>query len=106
MSYFQPLAFPAADNERRHDRHPVSLDARVRELGSPGLVAQLKDVSVGGCRLRETDLPKNAEIWVSLGAAPPVRARVVWVGSGEAGCEFYAPLTRADLRNLMLQRTV
>ncbi|HEY0115661.1 MAG TPA: PilZ domain-containing protein [Allosphingosinicella sp.] len=104
MSFYQPLAFPQADNERRHDRHPVELPSRVRELGSPGTSALVRDVSIGGCRLNGTDVPKDAEIWVTLGATP-MRARVVWVKSGEAGCEFYAPLSRADLRNLTLQRT-
>jgi hypothetical protein len=63
---------------------------------------QIKDLSIGGCRIHHTDLPKHAEIWVTLGNAQPMRARVVWVGSGEAGCEFYAPLSRAALRAIML----
>jgi hypothetical protein len=49
-------------------------------------------------------LPKHAEIWITLGASQPMRARVVWVGAGEAGCAFYAPLSRAGLRDIMLQR--
>lgn len=103
MSFYKPLEYPRAMNERRHERHAVELDGRVRELGSPARYGRIRDVSIGGCRLNDTDLPKNAEIWISLGAAKPMRARVVWVGSGEAGCEFYAPLSRADLRNMMVQ---
>ena len=104
MSFYQPLAYPREADERRHERHSVSLPGKVRELGSTAGGGQIKDLSIGGCRIRETDLPKHAEIWFSLGNAPPMRARVVWVGSGEAGCEFYAPLTRAGLRSIMLQR--
>jgi hypothetical protein len=98
------MAFPREINERRHERHPLAVDSRVRELGAPGGRGRIKDVSVAGCRLDAVDLPRNAEIWVTLGESQPMRARVVWVASGEAGCEFYAPLTRADLRNIMLQR--
>ena len=101
---YQPLAFPAESDERRHERHAVDLPGRVRELGSAGISVKFTDISLGGCRLIETDLPKNAEIWVNLGAAQPMRARVVWVKSGEAGCEFYAPLNRMTLRNVLLGR--
>lgn len=100
MSFHKPLAFPEIDNERRHERHEVDLGARVRELGAPGALARVKDISLGGFRLRQADLPSNAEIWITLSGAHPVRARVVWVRSGEVGCEFYAPLSRADLRSL------
>ena len=106
MSFYKPVTFPRAINERRHERHEVALDGRVRELGAPGGSGRVKDVSVNGCRLDAIDLPRNAEIWVTIGEARPMRARVVWVGSGEAGCEFYAPLSRADLRNVMLQRAM
>jgi hypothetical protein len=104
MSCYQPLAFPREADERRHERHGVSLDGRVRELGSPAAGGNIRDLSIGGCRIRDTDLPKHAEIWITMGSSQPMRARVVWVGSGEAGCEFYAPLSRAALRAIMIQR--
>lgn len=104
MSFYQPLAFPRDADTRRHERHEVSLEGRVRELGSAAATGQINNLSIGGCRIRDTDLPKHAEVWVTLGSAPPLRARVVWVKSGEAGCEFYAPLSRAALRDIMLQR--
>jgi hypothetical protein len=104
MSFYQPLVYPREANERRHERHEVSLPGKVRELGSPAAGGQIKDLSIGGCRIRDTDLPRHAEIWITLGASQPMRARVVWVGSGEAGCAFYAPLSRAGLRDIMLQR--
>jgi hypothetical protein len=104
MTFYQPLAFPAENNERRHDRHSVDLPSRVRELGSPGAMARIADVSLGGCRLRQADLPKNAEIWVTIGGSEPMRARVVWVKAGEAGCQFYNPITRMTLRNVMCGR--
>ncbi len=104
MSFYTPLNFPEADNERRHERHRVNLAAQVRELRSVGQVAKVTDVSVGGCRLAQTDLPADAEIWISIAGAPATRARIVWTKKGQAGCEFYKPLSRLDLRNVMLQR--
>lgn len=103
MSFYKPLAFPRAVNERRHERHDVDVEGRVRELGCPAMSGRVKDVSIGGCRLDGTDLPRNAEIWVCLGSSKPVRARVVWVNAGEAGCEFYAPLNRAELRKMVFR---
>jgi hypothetical protein len=105
MSFYQPLAYPREADERRHERHDVSVDGRVRELGSTAAAGQINNLSIGGCRIRDTDLPKHAEVWVTLGSAAPVRARIVWVKSGEAGCEFYAPLSRAGLRDIMLKRS-
>ncbi len=104
MTCYQPLAFPREVDERRHERHEVELGGRARELGSVAVTGAIRDVSIGGCRLKDVDFDRNAELWVSLGAAPPRRARVVWMRSGEAGCEFYAPLSRAELRNVMLGR--
>jgi len=104
MSYYQPLAFPRDADTRRHERHHVDLNGRVRELGAPAVTGRVRELSMGGCRIKNTDLPRDAEIWVTLGAARPVRARVVWVASGEAGCEFYAPLSRSELRDIMLER--
>jgi hypothetical protein len=69
----------------------VALPGKVRELGSPAGGGQIKDLSIGGCRIREHGPAQACEIWITLGNAQPMRARVVWVGSGEAGCEFYAP---------------
>jgi hypothetical protein len=60
MSFHQALAFPRDADERRHERHDVAVDGRVRELGSPASVGQINNLSIGGCRIRDTDLPKHA----------------------------------------------
>lgn len=104
MGFHQILCFPAESNERRHERHEVDFAGRVRELGSTAVKGQIRNVSIGGCRLADADIQQKAEVWVNLGVSRPMRARVVWVSAGEAGCEFYAPLTRAELREVMLQR--
>lgn len=104
MSFYQPLAYPKDANERRHQRQTVTLAARVRELGRAGVAGGVGDVSIAGCRLSGVDLPKGAEIWVAIGASVPRRARVIWLSAGDAGCSFYQPLTRAELRNLVLNR--
>lgn len=98
------LSFPADADERRHPRYAATLTGRVRELGSIATNVTVTELSIGGCRLTDNDLPAKAELWVTLGKAPPLRARVVWSKSGQAGCEFYAPLTRFDVRNLLMQR--
>ena len=104
MSFYQPLAFPRDADERRHQRQIVDFAGRVRELGRAASSGKIRDVSIGGCRIKDVDLPKDAEIWITLGVAPPRRARIVWMRSGEAGCQFYDVLTRAELRDVALQR--
>jgi hypothetical protein len=104
MSFYQSLSYPKDADERRHDRQPVALPARVRELGRPGSGGHVRDLSLGGCRLAGIDLPKEAEVWVAIGGAPPRRARIVWMKAGETGCSFYTPMTRAELRNVILGR--
>lgn len=104
MRISERLAFPTEANERRSERQSVKAAGRVRELGGPGIVGQVREVSVGGCRLSNVSLPDNAEIWVTVGVAAPRRARVVWLKAGEAGCQFYTPLSRAELRNIVLGR--
>ena len=98
------LSYPAEADERRHPRYEAKLAGKVRELGAVATSVRVTELSIGGCRLADNDLPPKAELWVTLGKAPPLRARVVWSKSGQAGCEFYAPLTRFDVRNLLLQR--
>ena len=98
------LAFPSDADERRHPRYSVALGGRARELGSVATPINVVEVSIGGCRLANNDLSAKAELWVTIGQAPPVRARVVWAKNGEAGRAFYAPMTRADVRNVVLQR--
>lgn len=104
MSFSQPLAYPQDANERRHDRQSAGLTARVQELGRPAAIGRAHDVSISGCRIGGVALPNGAEIWVAIGVSAARRARVVWLRGSEAGCAFYAPMTRAELRNVMLGR--
>lgn len=94
------LSFPSSANERHSPREPIALTGKVRELGAVACPVRVLDVSLGGCRLAGTQLSEKAEVWVSLGAAAPIRARVMWARGGEFGCNFYAPLRRAHLHDI------
>lgn len=91
------LSFPEADNERALAREPVCVTVRVRELGSVAFEARITDLSAAGCRIKGCDLPQRAEIWLSLAALQPLRARIIWSARGESGCQFYKPLSRREL---------
>ena len=97
MRYSSKLAFPEADNERATPRDDVWMPVRVRELGSVAFDARITDISPAGCRLKGCDLPQRAEVWLTLGPLPPLRARVVWCARNECGCHFYRPLGRREL---------
>ena len=97
MRYSSKLAFPEADNERAMPRDEVSMEVRVRELGSVAFPARVTDLSPAGCRISGCDLPQRAEIWLTFAALPPLRARVIWSARNECGCQFYRPLGRREL---------
>jgi uncharacterized UPF0160 family protein len=101
LNFYNPLSFPEADNERRHERHSLALAVSVRELRSVAVRATTKNVSLGGCCLIGSDLSERAEIWITFPSQAPMRARVVWIKGNEVGCEFYVAFRRAELWRLL-----
>lgn len=79
--------------ERKARRRPVRIDARIRELGSEGVDAQVYNLSITGF-LAEADniFPVGAYIWLKLPGANGLNARIVWRDSFRYGCEFIVPI--------------
>ena len=79
---------------RRYSRFPVSLGARVRELGSTGVEARILNISEYGF-MAETDaeFEVGARVWLMLPGRERANAVVKWTAGERLGAEFAEPLT-------------
>jgi len=91
-----------ADDARGASRRVVDFGAFVRESEAVALRVQVKDISTDGCGLWAAEgLKPKSEIWLKISGLAPIKARVVWVSGGEAGCEFSSPLHAATVEQLL-----
>jgi hypothetical protein len=87
---------------RGASRRVVDFGAFVRESDSVALKVQVKDISTSGCGLwTSAELTPQSDIWIKISGLPPVKARVAWVGPGEAGCEFSNPIHESIIEELL-----
>lgn len=90
------------DDARGATRRVVDFGAFVRESEGVALKIQVKDISTDGCRIWSSEaLIAKSEIWLKISGLPPLRARVAWVGPGEAGCEFSTPLHESTIEEIL-----
>jgi hypothetical protein len=84
---------PDPAERRRHARHPVDLEARVRELGTEGVEAHVLNMSEHGF-MAETDgeFEVGARIWLMLPGRERANAVVKWVVGDRIGAEFASPI--------------
>lgn len=80
-------------DRRASPRHPVEIEALVRELGSTGSEARVVNISETGF-MAETDaeFEVGARIWLVLPGRERANAVVRWVAAGKLGAEFSEPL--------------
>ena len=90
---------PDPTERRREARHPVELEARVRELGANGVEARVLNISESGF-MAETDgaFEVGSRVWLMLPGRDRANAVVKWVAGDKIGAEFSKPLPLEDLR--------
>ena len=78
---------------RRDERHPVEIDARLRELGMEGTEAKVLNLSVLGF-MAETaaEFEVGARIWLLLPGRDRASAVVRWIEGDRLGAEFAEPV--------------
>ena len=84
-------------DRRRNQRHPVEIDARVRELGSEGVEARVLNISPTGF-MAETDaeFEVGSRVWLMLPNRERANALVRWTAGNKIGAEFAEPIEIDD----------
>jgi hypothetical protein len=86
-------------DSRWAERHPVELDATLRDPDWSPVDVMVEDLSESGFRVTTAnDMPVGAEIGLGLAGIGMRQARVVRRAESLYGCEFLAPLSHAELR--------
>jgi hypothetical protein len=81
--------------DRRHaTRFDVSLEARVRELGSEGCEARLINISETGFMAEaEGEFEVGSRVWLILPGRDRANALVRWIAGRKIGAEFAEPIS-------------
>ncbi|QNN67845.1 PilZ domain-containing protein [Sphingomonas lutea] len=81
------------DGERRRaTRHPVALDAKMRELGESGVEARVLNISETGFMAEvEGDFAVGSRVWLMLPGRDRANALIRWAAGGRIGAEFAEP---------------
>jgi len=98
--YFSRLPAPAQPGVERRtfQRLPVQCRARIR-IGTRQYAGYVQNVSRGGARLRTiTPIRKLDTVTLRLPDLPPLRCRLCWNDSYNAGVMFELPLPAADFQ--------
>ncbi|HEU5285746.1 MAG TPA: PilZ domain-containing protein [Sphingomicrobium sp.] len=84
---------------RRFSRHPVDLEARVRELGETGIDARILNISESGF-MAESDgrFAVGSRVWLMLPGRERANAVVKWTAGDKLGAEFAEPISIEGIR--------
>lgn len=79
---------------RRYPRRPLSLEARVRELGTDGVEARLVDISEHGFQAEsEGHFDVGTRVWLMIPGRERANALVKWIAGNRIGAEFAEPVS-------------
>lgn len=94
------IADATDDTDRRGaSRHPVEVDAKLRELGASGVEARVINLSATGFMAEAAgDFEVGARVWLILPGRERANAVVKWVAAGKIGAEFAEAFPVDDFR--------
>lgn len=93
----------SSNDNRREPRLPVECRATARIA----LSVEVLDASRRGCRARiSVPLPVGTTLKIGLPGGTERHARIAWMDADVFGCEFLAPLSKADLESLAVATPV
>lgn len=83
------------ESERRQTaRYDVSLEARVRELGSEGFEARLINISETGFMAEaDGEFEVGSRVWLILPGRERANALIRWIAGKKIGAEFAEPIS-------------
>ena len=83
---------------RRFSRHPVELEARVRELGATGIDARILNISESGFMAQSDGrFEVGSRVWLMLPGRERANAVVKWTAGDKLGAEFAEAISIEDL---------
>jgi len=86
-------------DRRRFSRHPVALEARVRELGETGIDAKILNISERGFMAQSDGrFEVGSRVWLMLPGRERANAVVKWTAGDKLGAEFAEPISIEKLR--------
>ena len=81
-------------DRRRFSRHPVALEARVRELGETGIDAKILNISERGFMAQSDGrFEVGSRVWLMLPGRERANAVVKWTAGDKLGAEFAEPIS-------------
>jgi len=84
-------------DRRRASRHPVEVDAKLRELGATGVEARVINLSATGFMAEApAEFEVGARVWLIMPGRERANAVVKWVAAGRIGAEFAEPFPVED----------
>jgi hypothetical protein len=87
---------------RSAERHPLAVDATLRDSTSAPLDVVVENLSRGGFRVMTgADLAIGDEVGLGLAGIGRHAARIIWRGTGSYGGEFLTPLDADDLNTAL-----
>lgn len=102
MSFSMIKARIAEDDSdrRRHQRVPVELEAKMRELGASGVEARVLNISERGfMAVAEGHFEVGSRLWLILPGRERANAVVKWTAGEKIGAEFAEPISLDGLED-------
>ena len=85
-------------NRRRSVRHPVDVEATMRQLGENGVEARILNISEHGFMAEsEGAFEIGSRVWLLLPGRERANAEVKWVAGDRIGAEFAEPISLDDI---------
>jgi len=92
------IAEDLTDERRRYTRHPVELEAKMRELGASGVEAKVLNISERGfMAVAEGRFEVGSRVWLMLPGRERANAVVIWTPGDKIGAEFAEPVSLEGL---------
>lgn len=80
-------------DRRRHERLPVNVDAKMRELGATGVEATVLNISAQGFMASsDAHFEVGSRVWLMLPGRDRANAIVRWTAGDKLGAEFAEPI--------------
>jgi hypothetical protein len=88
-------------DRRRHQRLPIAVDAKVRELGANGVEAKVLNISEQGFMASsEGQFEVGSRVWLILPGRERANAVVRWTAGDKLGAEFAEPISLSTIQDV------